>query len=133
MEMQDLDDKEKARRKKEQVEWRTKKNTSNTFMFLTTLVNIAISIILMVVLTLFASFILFRVFDAESSAIQVAFPIVMIAIFVGSMIIGFILYKQVARFFIKKFKLGDKLLDEVLNHYKSKKQTLEEYREELLK
>lgn len=133
MNMQDLDEQEKARRKKEQVEWRTKKNTSNMFMFLTTLVNIAISIVLMIVLTLAASFVLFRVFDPNSTAVQVAFPIMMIAIFIGSMILGFFLYKKVARFAIKKFKLGDKLLDDVLNHYKTKKQTLEEYREELLK
>lgn len=130
--MEDLDEESRAKRKKEQVEFRTKKRTSNTFMFFATIFEIIETLILMIVLFISFAFIIFRVLKLGDSQIGVTiFEIGSLIIFIGGMILGFLIYKKVVRIAIKKMHLEDKLSDEVLNHYI--KNTKEEMEEELKK
>ena len=121
MDMQDLDEAEKARRKKEQIEWRTKKNNSNMFMIITSLVQIVFTILVIALLITIASLIMFNVMNLDGEAIQVAYPIVLIALFVIGVFFAFFFYKKLTRLVIKKMHLEDKLLDDVLEHYKIQK------------
>ena len=123
MDMQDLDEAEKARRKKEQIEWRTKKNNSNTFMIITSLVQIVFTILVIALLITIASLIMFNVMNLDGEAIQVAYPIVLIALFVIGVFFAFFFYKKLTRLVIKKMHLEDKLLDDVLEHYKIQKKS----------
>lgn len=130
--MEDLDEESRAKRKKEQVEFRTKKRTSNTFMFFATIFEIIETLILMIVLFISFAFIIFRVLKLGDSQIGVTiFEVGSLIIFIGGMILGFLIYKKVVRIAIKKMHLEDKLSDEVLNHYI--KNTKEEMEEELKK
>jgi uncharacterized membrane protein YdbT with pleckstrin-like domain len=123
MDMQDLDEAEKARRKKEQIEWRTKKNNSNMFMIITSLVQIVFTILVIALLITIASLIMFNVMNLDGEAIQVAYPIVLIALFVIGVFFAFFFYKKLTRLVIKKMHLEDKLLDDVLEHYKIQKKS----------
>lgn len=123
MDMQDLDEAEKARRKKEQIEWRTKKNNSNMFMIITSLVQIVFTILVIALLITIASLIMFNVMNLDGEAIQVAYPIVLIALFVLGVFFAFFFYKKLTRLVIKKMHLEDKLLDDVLEHYKIQKKS----------
>lgn len=120
MDMPDLEEEERLRIKKEQIEWRTKKNASSTFMLVSSLAQILMAVLLMVILTTIASLIVFNVLDLHGEAIQIVFPIMLMAIFVVSVVLNFVFYKKIARWAIKKFKLEDKLLDQVLDIYKVK-------------
>ena len=123
MDMQDLDEAEKARRKKEQIEWRTKKNNSNMFMIITSLVQIVFTILVIALLITIASLIMFNVMNLDGEAIQVAYPIVLIALFVVGVFFAFFFYKKLTCLVIKKMHLEDKLLDDVLEHYKIQKKS----------
>lgn len=117
MDMPDWEEEEKARRKKEIVEYRTKKTRSTIFMLCASVFEIAETLILMLGLFLLMSFILFRLCDESQQAVQIAFQVLSIVIFIGSMILGFIIYKFTIRAIINKFNLKDKLTDDVVSHY----------------
>ena len=117
MDMPDWEEEEKARRKKEIVEYRTKKTRSTIFMLCASVFEIAETLILMLGLFLLMSFILFRLCDESQQAVQIAFQILSIVVFIGSMILGFIIYKLTIRAIINKFNLKDKLTDDVVSHY----------------
>ena len=97
MDMPDWEEEEKARRKKEIVEYRTKKTRSTIFMLCASVFEIAETLILMLGLFLLMSFILFRLCDESQQAVQIAFQILSIVVFIGSMILGFIIYKLTIR------------------------------------
>lgn len=123
MNIQDLDEQERARRKKDQVEWRTKRNTSNTFMLVSSLLQVVSTLILVAALIAIATAIMFNVLDLNGEAIQIAFPIVIMGTFLAGAIFSFVVYKKIARYFIKKLDLEDKLSDDVLKSYKYKKKS----------
>lgn len=98
---------------------RTKRKNSTIFMLVTTLIEIAVSLVAIIALFCISAFFIFKVFHAgDTKAGAVIFEILTIVSFIGGMIIGFILYKICARWLIKQFKLEDKLSDDVLMHYK---------------
>jgi len=130
--MEDYDEESKAKRKKEQIEFRNKKRTSNTFMFFGTIFEIIETMAIIVILFILLAAILFKLLGLQNSQVGLTiFEIGTIVIFIGGMILGFIIYKKAIRFAIKKFNLEDKLTDEVLNHYVKK--TDDEIKEELKK
>ncbi len=117
MDTRDLDEEAKQKRRKEQIEFRTKKRASVRFMLLSSLFEIFETVLIMFLLFFIVSFILFRVFKATGPTGQTVFQILLIAIFIGGMILGFIVYKKCARWYILKFNLKSKLNEEVLIHY----------------
>lgn len=119
MDYSEIDEEEKKRRKELAVMMRTKRKNSTIFMLVTTLIEIAVSLVAIIALFCISAFFIFKVFHAgDTKAGAVIFEILTIVSFIGGMIIGFILYKICARWLIKQFKLEDKLSDDVLMHYK---------------
>lgn len=129
--MEDYDEESKAKRKKEQIEFRNKKRTSSIFMFFATIFEIIETLLLIILAYIALVFIISRVFPADSKVAGTIFQIGTVVIFIGGMILGFLIYKKVVVFAIKKMKLEDKLSDDVLNHYIKK--TDDEIKEELKK
>lgn len=117
MDTPDYDEEERLRRKKEAVEYRTKKTRSTIFMLCASVFEIVETLILMLALFILTAFILFRVCDPNQHYVQVLFEVLSIVIFLGSMIGGFFIYKAVIRWVIKKFNLIEKLSDDVVSHY----------------
>lgn len=118
MDYQELDEEEKAKRKKAQVEFRTKKRYSVKFQIMASIFEIVETVIIMFALIILASVLAFGVFhiEPESTAFNI-FQIGLILIFLIGMVLGFIIYKKVIRWYIKKFKKVNKLNDEILVHY----------------
>ena len=127
--MVDYDEESKAKRKKEQVEFRNKKRTSNLFMFFATIFEIVETLLLIVLLYIGLVLIISRLFAPDSQVAGTIFQIGTIVIFFGGMVLGFIIYKKAVVFAIKKMKLEDKLSEEVLSHYIKKSE--EELKQEL--
>lgn len=125
MDTPDLDEEEKARRKAESVAYRNKKRYSSIFMLCASVFEILESLAIMFVMFFIAAFFIFKVFKATGPTGQVLFQVLMILIFISGLILGFLVYKKTITWVIKKYKLEDKLLDEVLLHY-TKKDDLEE-------
>lgn len=119
MDYKDMDDETRERRKREQVAFRTKKRNSVRFMIFSSVFEIIETVLIMFVMFVIASFLTFKVFHADPNS-QLAgtiFQISLVVIFIGGMILGFFIYKKCARWYIKKFKMFDKLNDDVLIHY----------------
>ena len=131
MSFEDLDEKVKEQRKKDAVDYRTKKKNSNLFLFCGSIFEVVETILIIMVLFIVFSFLMFRVFNATGDIGQKIFSIMTIVIFVGGLVLGFIVYKKVLGWVIEKFNLEDKLSKEVLDHYK--KRTKEEKEAELRK
>lgn len=118
MEYNDLDEEGKAKRKKEQVEFRNKRRLSRKFTILASLFEIVETLIIIFGLIILAAILAFSVFKIEEGSVGVnIFQISLIFIFIGGMVLGFIIYKKCVRFAIKKFKLMDKLEEGILIHY----------------
>ncbi|MBQ1709540.1 MAG: DUF3754 domain-containing protein [Treponema sp.] len=115
--MEDLDEEARNKRKAEQIAYRNKKNFSSIFMVIATLAEIAITFILVIGLLIIGIFILSRICDIDSQAFSNSLGVLVIVISLVGLVVGFIIYKQLMRFVIKKFKLESKLSDEILFHY----------------
>lgn len=117
MEYSDLDKEEIERRKKDQIAWQNVRKNTNLFTFIMTVIEIAVTLAVILVMFLLAAKIIFTVGDSTSETTQKIFLGAMLVIFFLGLYIGFILFRLIARWSIKHFKLETKLTDEVLNHY----------------
>jgi len=129
--MEDLDEAEKAKRRRDQVEYRNKKRTSNIFMFFATIFEIIETFIVVGILLITSLVILAKIFPPQGEAFSNALGIIMIIMFIVGLIIGFMIYRRIITWVIKKWHFEDKLLDDVLVHYIKK--TDDEITEELKK
>ena len=122
-EMNDFDEQELERRKKDQIAYREKKKTSNMFLFVGTICEVLIAFLLILVLFILSAFIVYRLLDGIDTDTQtVIFNILLVITFVGGLAGGFFIYRALGRFVIKKFKLQDKLREDVLNQFKTTKE-----------
>ncbi|MCQ2591166.1 MAG: hypothetical protein MJ188_00150 [Treponema sp.] len=117
MDTPDYEDYEQKRRKEEMIKYRTKKRNTSIFMTVATIFNIVLSLIIILLLFVILTFFMFKVFHGEGETAMQIFRIAMIVIFFGGLFLGFIIYKQVIRWAIKKFNLEEKLLDEIIERY----------------
>ena len=124
-EMDEFDEKEKERRKNDQIAYRKKQSASNTFLFFGTICEIIISFAIIVVLFLLSLLLLAKVFKFPDDVNTVVFNILLIVDFVGGLALGFFLYRKLGRWVIRKWNLQEKLRDDVLNQFK----TFKEYKE----
>ena len=123
-ELEEFDEKEKERRKNDQIEYRKKQKASNTFLFFGTLSEIVISLAFVFVYFILSIIITSKV--PESSQ-QIVYNILMIVSFLGGLVSGFFVYRTLGRLGIKKFKLDEKLREDVLNQFKTRKEFKEYY------
>lgn len=123
----EFDEAEKARRKKEEIAFRNKKNFSRMFVFFGSVFEIIETLAIIIGLFIAFAFILSRILPAD--IFNKVYSIVTIAVFFGGLVLGFFIYRALMQFLIEKFDLREKLTDEVLNHYD--KQTRAKYEEDL--
>lgn len=129
--VEEIDEEEKARRRKDQIEYRNKKRTSNLFTFFATIFEIIVTFIAVGVLIIGSIFILSKIVAPQTEAFSNILGILMIVMFFAGLVVGFIVYKKIIVWVIKKWKLEDKLLEDILVHYIKK--TDDEVEQELKK
>lgn len=123
-EMDELDEKERQKRKNDQIEYRNRQKTSNLFLFLGTVFEIVISMAFVLLYFIIAVVITSKL---PESAQQVTYNILMILAFLGGLVSGFFVYRFLGRLVIKKLKLEDKLREDVLNQFKTHKEYKADY------
>ena len=123
-EMDELDEKERQKRKNDQIEYRNRQKTSNLFLFLGTVFEIIISMAFVLLYFIIAVVITSKL---PESAQQVTYNILMILAFLGGLVSGFFVYRFLGRLVIKKMKLEDKLREDVLNQFKTHKEFKADY------
>lgn len=117
MDYDNLDEETIQKRRKEQIEARTKKHFSTMFTLVATVFEIIETVIIMFALFFLAAFIMFKVLGITSERGQSVFAILIVVIFFAGLVIGFLVFKKAIRFVIKKRHLKDKLADDILIHY----------------
>lgn len=128
MDYQEFDEAEMKKRKQDQIAWRNQKRTTNLFTFLMTIIEIVVTLAVILVLFLATAKICFTAGDANEASVQKLFLILMVVVFFLGLFLGFLLFKMIARWSIKHFKLEDKLTNEVLNHYLKTRKDIENER-----
>ena len=128
MNMDKLNDEEKARHKQQQVEYRNKKRFSSIFLFIATIFEIIETFIIILLLIIGSIAITTRFVDVNSALFSNILGIIIIVFSLGGLVIGFIIYKKAMGWAINKFNLKDKLLDDVTSHYIKKDENEEKLR-----
>ena len=116
-EMTPYEQAEKEREKKAKIEYRKKKQFSAIFMTVACIVEIIETLIIMLLLLVGVAFLFTKVIHIEGKVYDTIMTIFMILVFFGGLVLGFFIYKKLVTFVIKKFKLEDKLMEDVLVHY----------------
>ena len=117
-EMTPYEKEEKERQKQAKIEYTKKKKFSAIFMTLACVFEIIETLIVMLLLLVGVAFLFTKVIHVEGKIYDTIMTICMIVVFFGGLVLGFIIYKKLVTFVIKKFKLEDKLIDDVIIHYK---------------
>ena len=128
MNMDNLNEEEKARHKQQQVEYRNKKRFSSIFLFIATIFEIIETFIIILLLIIGSIAITTRFVDVNSALFSNILGIIIIVFSLGGLVIGFIIYKKAMGLAINKFNLKDKLLDDVTSHYIKKDENEEKLR-----
>ena len=126
-EMDELDEKEREKRKNDQIAYRKKQNTSNLFLFFGTICEIVISLAFVLLLFLISVILLYRILSLPDNVTSIIFNILLIVSFIGGLVLGFKVYKRLGRWVINKWELKDKLREDVLNQFKTAKEFKEYY------
>ena len=128
MNMDNLNEEEKARHKQQQVEYRNKKRFSSIFLFIATIFEIIETFIIILLLIIGSVAITAKFVDVNSALFSNILGIIIIVFSLGGLVIGFIIYKKAMGWAINKFNLKDKLLDDVTSHYIKKNEEEEKLR-----
>ncbi|MCR5764709.1 MAG: hypothetical protein K6G09_01900 [Treponema sp.] len=127
-EMTPYEKEEKERQKQAKIEYTKKKKFSAIFMTLACVFEIIETLIVMLLLLVGVAFLFTKVIHVEGKIYDTIMTICMIVVFFGGLVLGFIIYKKLVTFVIKKFKLEDKLIDDVIIHYKKESKEQRESR-----
>ena len=128
MNMDNLDEEEKARHKQEKIEYRNKKRFSSIFLFIATVFEIIETFLIILLLIIGSVAITTRFVDVNSALFSNILGIIIIVFSLGGLIIGLIIYKKAMGWAINKFNLQDKLLEDVTSHYIKKNEEEEKLR-----
>lgn len=128
MNMDNLDEQEKARRKQQQIEYRNKKRFSSLFLFIATIFEIIETILIILVLLIGAIAITSGFVDINTPLFSNLLGVIIIVFSLGGLVLGFIIYKKAMGWAINKFNLKDKLLDDVTSHYIKKNENEDKLR-----
>ena len=123
-EMEEFDEKEREKRKNDQIEYRKKQKASNTFLFLGTVCEIILCFGFVLLFFIISILIVAKV---PESAQQIVYNILMIISFLGGLVSGFFVYRTLGRLVIKKMNLKEKLREDVLNQFKTRKEFKADY------
>ena len=117
MDMTEADKEERLERQKKELEFRAKKRNSRIFLFFGTIFEIAETLAVILLLFIFFSFLIFRVFQLPDASARTIFQFCTIVSFLGGLFLGFLIYKNTANYIIERYNLTDKLTNEILGHY----------------
>jgi hypothetical protein len=117
MDMTEADNAEREELKKREIERRNKSRNSRLFLFFGSVFEIVETLLVILGLFILFSFLIFKVFNLPEEAAKTIYQYSTIVSFIGGLFLGFVIYKSCANFVIEKFKLEDKLSNEVLGHY----------------
>ena len=126
MDMTDEEKAERLERQKRELELRAKKRNSRIFLLLGSIFEIVETLAVILLLFVFFSFLILRVFQLPEATARTIFQFSTIVSFIGGLFLGFMIYKICANFVIEKFNLSDKLTNEVLGHYSKRFRKAEE-------
>ena len=121
-----FDEKEKERRKQEQIAYRNRKNTTNLFLIVGTIVEVIITFTIVMALVLLTVLIIQKI-NLDDTVKANIFQFAAIADLIGGIILGLNIYKALGRWVIKKWNLQDKLREDTLIHFKTRKEYKEYY------
>ena len=126
--MDELDEKEREKRKNDKIDYRQRQNKSNTFLFVGTICEIILSATFFFIYFILSVLIVQHLFGGTSEDTQsLAFNIFLIISFVGCLVSGFFVYRKLGRLVIKKWKLENTLREDVLNQFKTHKEFKADY------
>lgn len=125
-EMDEFDEKEKERRKQEQIAYRNRKNTTNLFLIVGTIAEVIITFTIVMALVLLTVLIIQKI-NLDDTVKANIFQFAAIADLIGGIILGLNIYKALGRWVIKKWNLQDKLREDTLIHFKTRKEYKEYY------
>ena len=117
MDMTDEEKAERLERQKKELELRAKKRNSRLFLFIGSIFEIVETFVVITLLIVFFSFLVLKVFKLPEAATTTIMQFSTVVSFIGGLFLGFMIYKNCAKFVIEKFNLTDKLSDEILGHY----------------
>ena len=126
MDMTEEEKQEKLERQKMELERRAKARNSRLFLFFGSVFEIIETLVIILLLFVFFSLLIFRVFQLPEATARTVFQFSTIVSFLGGLFLGFMVYKTCANFVIEKFNLSDKLSNEVLGHYSKRFRKAEE-------
>lgn len=123
-EMEEMDEKEREKRKNDKIDYRNKQKTSNIFLFFGIIFEIVISLAFVFVYFVLTVLI---VSHLPESAQSITYNILLIIGFIGGIVSGFFVYRWLGRLVIDKMNLRAKLRDDVLNQFKTRKEFKADY------
>lgn len=126
MDMTEEEKQERLERQQKELERRAKARNSRIFLLLGSLFEIVETLAVILLLFVFFSLMIFRVFQLPEATARTVFQFCTIVSFLGGLFLGFMIYKTCANFVIEKFNLSDKLSNEVLGHYSKRFRKAEE-------
>ena len=118
-EMDEFDEKERERRKNDQISYRNKQKISNLFLFIGTVCEIIISFLFVIIFFILSVLITTII---PESAQSIVYNILLILSFVGGIALGFFVYRALGRLIIEKSNLKSKLREDILNQFKTLKE-----------
>ena len=127
-EMDELDEKEREKRKNDQIQYRNIQKTSNLFLFIGTICEILISLAFVFIYFIIAVVIAARL---PEGAQQIVYNILLIIAFIGGLATGFFVYRTLGRMIIRKTKLHENLREDVLNQFKTHKEFKADYEKKM--
>lgn len=117
MEETEYEKAEKERRKQEVISNRNKKRFSALFMTIACIVEILITLVIIFAFIILVAVLVGRVLHLPEEYMSGVFSTLLIASLIGGCCLGFLIYKKLVIWAIKKFKLEDKLMKDVTSHY----------------
>ena len=118
-EMDEFDEKERERRKNDEIDYRNKQKISNLFLFIGTVCEIIISFLFVIIFFILSVLITTII---PESAQSIVYNILLILSFVGGIALGFFVYRALGRLIIEKSNLKTKLREDILNQFKTLKE-----------
>ena len=112
-EMTPYEKEEKERQKQAKIEYTKKKKFSAIFMTLACVFEIIETLIVMLLLLVGVAFLFTKVIHVEGKIYDTIMTICMIVVFFGGLVLGFIIYKKLVTFVIKKFKLAANFFERI--------------------
>ena len=123
-EMDELDEKEREKRKNDQIEYRNKQKASNLFLFFGTICEIILCFGFVFLYFILAIIITTKIPEAAQ---QFVYNTLLVFSLIGGLVSGFFVYRTLGRLIIKKMNLKEKLREDVLNQFKTRAEYKADY------